>query len=454
MGEQAPSQAPADMGAADGSPAPADSNDAWFARACRALPGGVDSPVRSFAAVGGTPFTAARGEGAWLYDVEGNRYLDLVQSYGALLLGHAHPTVVEAVVAAAWRGTSYGMPTRGEVLLAEAICERVPGCEQVRLVSSGTEAAMSAVRLARGVTGRARVVKFAGCYHGHSDALLAAGGSGVATLGVPDSAGVPPAAVADTVVAPYNVVPDVGSDVACVIVEPVAANMNLVAPAPGFLEGVRSACDGAGALLVFDEVITGFRLCRGGATARYGVVPDLWCFGKVIGGGLPLAAFGGRRELMAALAPGGAVYQAGTLSGNPLATAAGMAVLARVGERDYDDLCARTAAFGAELAGAIAAGGLGAAVPVVGPLVGLYLSRDVAAPPEVPSDYEGARAVAANGVHRRFFHALLDRGVLVAPGPYEVLFPGFAHGDDELRFVVEAAHAAAVQVAEGLAAYD
>ncbi|MGH8981833.1 MAG: glutamate-1-semialdehyde 2,1-aminomutase, partial [Acidimicrobiales bacterium] len=335
---------------------PGETNAAWFERACRVIPGGVDSPVRSFASVGGTPFTVVRGEGAWVHDVEGTRYLDFVQSYGAVLLGHAHRVVVEAVREAVALGSSFGMPTPGEALLAEAICTRVPACEQVRFVSSGTEAAMSAVRLARGVTGRARVVKFAGCYHGHADVLLAGGGSGVATLGLPGSAGVPPAAVADTLVVPYNLVPDLGDDVACVVVEPVAANMNLVPPAPGFLEGLRAACDAAGALLVFDEVITGFRLGSGGATARYGVTPDLWCFGKVIGGGLPVGAFGGSRELMAALAPTGPVYQAGTLSGNPLATAAGLAVLARLDCAAYArlDATAGTLAdgLGAALAGA------------------------------------------------------------------------------------------------------
>ena len=251
----------------------------------------------------------------------------MVQSYGAVLLGHAHPVVTAAVAEAAARGTTFGAPTPGEVLLAEAICDRVPGCEQVRLVSSGTEAAMSAVRLARGATGRDRVVKFDGCYHGHSDGLLAGGGSGVAMLGLPGSVGVSAGAVADTEVVPYNVVPELDERVACVIVEPVAANMNLVAPAPGFLEGLRAACDASGALLIFDEVITGFRLGPAGATGWSGVTPDLWCFGKVIGGGLPVGAFGGRRELLAELAPGGPVYQAGTLSGNPLATAAGLAVL-------------------------------------------------------------------------------------------------------------------------------
>src|SRR6202050_5416869 len=257
-------------------PSPA-SNAGWFERARRVIPGGVDSPVRSFASVGGTPYTVVSGQGPHVTDAEGNRYVDLVQSYGAVLLGHAHPVVTEAVAAAAARGTTFGAPTPGEVLLAEAICERVHGCDRVRLVSSGTEAAMSAVRLARGATGRDRVVLFEGCYHGHSDGLLAGGGSGVATLGLPASAGVPKGPVAETLVAPYNVVPELGRDVAAVIVEPIAANMGLVPPAPGFLEGLREACTKAGALLIFDEVITGFRVAPGGASTLFGEQPYLWC---------------------------------------------------------------------------------------------------------------------------------------------------------------------------------
>jgi glutamate-1-semialdehyde 2,1-aminomutase len=429
------------------------SNAQWFARAARVIPGGVDSPVRSFASVGGTPYTVVRGEGASVFDVEGHRYIDLVQSYGAVLLGHAHPAVTDAITRAAALGTTFGAPTPGEVLLAEAICARVPGCEQVRLVSSGTEAAMSAVRLARGATGRDRVVKFDGCYHGHSDGLLAGGGSGVAMLGLPGSVGVPVGAVAATAVVPYNMVPELTEEVACVIVEPVAANMNLVAPRPGFLAGLRAACNAVGALLIFDEVITGFRLGPGGATAWSGVTPDLWCFGKVIGGGLPVGAFGGRRELLAELAPGGPVYQAGTLSGNPLATAAGLAVLSLVTEGDYADLTARVAAFASRLSSAIAGGGLDVVAPVIGPLVGLFLAdHDGPGAGETdrdpPIDYVTAGAWSSNDLYPQFFHAMLRRGVALAPGPYEVMFPGLAHGDDVLNRVVEAAGDAAAEVAK------
>jgi glutamate-1-semialdehyde 2,1-aminomutase len=439
----------AEQAARPGTAPPSHSNAEWFARAQRVIPGGVDSPVRSFASVGGTPYTVVQGEGPFVVDAEGTRYIDMVQSYGAVLLGHAHPIVTAAIAKAAPLGTTFGAPTPGEVLLAEAICERVVGCEQVRFVSSGTEAAMSAVRLARGITGRDRVVKFDGCYHGHSDGLLAGGGSGVAMLGLPGSVGVSRGAVADTVVAPYNVVPELDDDVACVIVEPVAANMNLVAPAAGFLAGLRAACDAAGALLIFDEVITGFRIGTGGATAWSGVSPDLWCFGKVIGGGLPVGALGGRRELLASLAPQGPVYQAGTLSGNPLATAAGLAVLTEVTDDDYAELAARAASFGTNLTAAISAGGLAASVPVIGPLVGLFLSPG--GPIDAPVDYVTAHAFASNGVYPRFFHAMLRRGVALAPGAYEVMFPGLSHGDDVLDRVVAAAGESAAEVAKDLA---
>jgi glutamate-1-semialdehyde 2,1-aminomutase len=389
-----------------------------------------------------------QGEGPYVVDAEGTRYIDMVQSYGAVLLGHAHPVVTAALAKAAALGTTFGAPTPGEVLLAEAICARVAGCEQLRLVSSGTEAAMSAVRLARGITGRDRVVKFDGCYHGHSDGLLAGGGSGVAMLGLPGSVGVPKGAVADTVVAPYNVVPQLDAEVACVIVEPVAANMNLVPPAAGFLADVRRACDAAGAMLIFDEVITGFRIGTGGATAWSGVTPDLWCFGKVIGGGLPVGALGGRRELLASLAPQGPVYQAGTLSGNPLATAAGLAVLTEVTDADYAELGSRVASFAEKFATAIADGGLVASVPVVGPLVGLFLSPSE--PIVAPIDYVSAHALAANGVYPRFFHAMLRRGVALAPGAYEVMFPGLSHDDAVLDRVVAAARESSAEVAKEL----
>ncbi len=428
---------------------------ALFERAGKVIPGGVNSPVRSFRSVGGHPYFVARGEGAYVWDADGNRLLDYVQSYGASILGHAHPAVVGAVDRAAAGGTTFGAPTEGEVLLAEAICARVAGCQQVRLVSSGTEAAMSAIRVARGFTGRSRIVKFAGCYHGHSDALLAGGGSGVATLGLPDSAGVPPGAVADTVVAPFNQVPDLDDRVACVIVEAVAANMGLVAPTSGFLEGLRSACDAVGALLIFDEVITGFRLGPGGASAWSGVRPDLWCFGKVIGGGLPVGAFGGRADVLSSLAPDGPVYQAGTLSGNPLATAAGLAVLEAMDPTDYTSLSDRVARFGTALeevlsaalvkAGTMDAEGrqLEAAVPVVGPLFGIFF---VPAGSDPVRDFDGATASAATGLYTGLFRSMLARGVALAPGPYEVAFPSMAHGRAELDHTLEVASEAIADV--------
>jgi len=375
--------------------------------------------------------------------VEGQEYVDWVQSYGASILGHAHPAVVEAVQRAAADGSTFGAPTEREVLLAEEICDRVDGCDMVRLVSSGTEATMSAVRLARGATGRDRIIVFSGCYHGHSDGLLAGGGSGVATLGLPASAGVPRAAVADTLVVPYNTVPTIGTDVACVVVEPVAANMGLVPAVPGFLAGLREACSAAGALLIFDEVITGFRVARGGASSVVGVRPDLWCFGKVIGGGLPVGAFGGRRDVMEQLAPTGPVYQAGTLSGNPLATAAGLTVLRLLDQTSYESLSSLAGRLGSAVAGAFQSAGVEAQVPVVGPLVGLFFSSHPV------SDYAGSQASAATGLYPPLFHGLLRRGVAIAPGSYEIMFPSLAHTDADIELTASAAAEAAVGLSAG-----
>jgi glutamate-1-semialdehyde 2,1-aminomutase len=415
-------------------------NDELFARAQRVIPGGVNSPVRAFAAVGGTPYFVARAEGAHVWDVEGTRYVDLVQSYGAIIAGHGHPAIVEAVQRAAVDGTSYGAPTRREVELAEQLCARVPSCEMVRLVSSGTEATMSAIRTARGFTGRPKVVKFAGNYHGHGDLLLAEGGSGLAALGLPGSAGVTAAAVQDTVVAPYNQVPVLDEQTACVIVEPISANMGLIPPVDGFLAGLRAECDRVGALLIFDEVITGFRVAPGGAQELYGVTPDLTTLGKVIGGGLNIGAYGGRADVMGVVAPLGPVYQAGTLAGNPLATAAGLAALELLDAPAYDTLRRHAATLAGALRGPLEAAGVVAQVPVAGTLVGLYLGEPA------PVDYDGARATDEPG-YARLFHALLRHGVALAPGAYEVLFPGLAHTDAVLADVAAAATAALADMA-------
>jgi glutamate-1-semialdehyde 2,1-aminomutase len=413
-------------------------NEEIFARSARVIPGGVNSSIRAFKAVGGTPYIVDRAEGPYVWDVEGTRYIDLVQSYGAVILGHAHPAITAAVSAAATRGTSYGAPTPGEMELAEAIVARVRSVEMVRLMSSGTEATSTAVRLARGYTGRDRIVIFHGNFHGATDALLAAGGSGVATLGLPGTAGVPDAAVANTMVVPYNVVPQLDEQVAAVLVEPVAANMGVVAPAPGFLAGLRAECDRVGALLVFDEVITGFRLGAGGAQAKYDIDADLTTYGKVIGGGLPIGAVGGRREIMETLSPLGPVFQSGTLSGNPLATAAGRAALGELTGDVYIELMARTRHLAAGLGSVCRDAGLAVQVPVVGTLAGLFFGEG-----DAPTDFAAAkqtdeRAFAA------FFHAMLREGVALAPGAYEALFVGLGHTDDVLDAVIEAAARAAV----------
>jgi glutamate-1-semialdehyde 2,1-aminomutase len=418
------------------------SNDEVFTRSCAVIPGGVNSSIRAFSSVGGRPYVVARAEGSHVWDVEGRRYLDLVQSYGAVILGHAHPAITAAVSAGAAGGTSYGAPTPREMKLAEAIVERVPGCEQVRFMNSGTEATSTAVRLARGATGRDRVVIFHGNFHGATDALLAAGGSGVATLGLPGTAGVPAGAVAETMVVPYNQVPVLADDVAAVIVEPIAANMGVIAPAPGFLEGLRNECDRVGAVLIFDEVITGFRVDTGGAQAKYDVTPDLTTFGKVIGGGLPIGAVGGRRELMETLSPLGPVFHAGTLSGNPIATAAGLAALDHLTPDVYIELMARARHLAALLRDACSAAGFRASFPVVGTLLGIVCG-DV--PP--PTDFAGATRTD-EAAYARFFHAMLAEGVAMAPGAYEAIFVGLAHTDDVLDQIADAAHrAAAVAVA-------
>ena len=440
-------------------------SDDLFERARRVIPGGVNSPVRAFVAVGGTPRFAVRGEGAYVIDAGGNRYVDLVQSWGALLFGHARKEIVEASVAAAERGTSFGAPTEGEIELAERIVAAVPSVEEVRLVSSGTEAAMSAVRLVRGFTGRDVVLKFEGCYHGHSDALLArgatgkdaliklegcyhghsdallahGGGSGLATFGIPGSPGVTEGAARDTLTVPFNdleaarSVFDEGAErIAAVIVEPVAANMGVVPPEPGFLEGLRTLCTASGALLVFDEVITGFRIAFGGAQAVYGVTPDLTVLGKVMGGGFPCAAFGGRHDVMERLAPLGPVYQAGTLSGNPVVVAAGVAALDLAAELDpYEELTARATTLAAGLGRA-----LGGAGPVTVNRAGSLLSPFFAEGPV--RNFAEARG-ADHERYALFFHHMLERGVWVPPSGYELWTLGTEHGDRELETVVQAA---------------
>lgn len=413
------------------------SNEVLFARSEAAIPGGVNSSIRAFRAVGGRPYLVARAQGPYVWDVEGRRYIDLVQSYGAVILGHAHPAVTAAIAAAAADGTSYGAPTPREMKLAEEISARMPSCERVRLMNSGTEATSTAVRLARGFTGRDRLISFAGNFHGATDALLAAGGSGVATLGLPGTAGVPAGAVAETLVVPYNKVPDVGDDVAAVIVEPVAANMGVVAPQPSFLSGLRAACDRAGALLIFDEVITGFRLDTGGAQAKYDVTPDLTTFGKVIGGGLPIGAVGGRRDVMETLSPLGPVFHAGTLSGNPLATAAGLAALGQLTPDVYMELSARARRVAAVLRDACVAAGLAARFPVVGTIFGIVCG-DV----PTPVDFAGAKATD-EAAYAAFFQAMLAEGVALAPGAYEAVFVGLAHDDAVIEAIGAAAERAA-----------
>jgi glutamate-1-semialdehyde 2,1-aminomutase len=415
-------------------------NETLFERAQRVIPGGVNSPVRAFRAVGGTPRFFERASGAHLWDAEGRRYIDYVGSWGPMLMGHTHPAVVAAVQAAAARALSYGAPTAEETQLAERLCELVPSLERVRLVSSGTEATMTALRLARGFTGRKLIVKFEGCYHGHTDALLVKAGSGALTFGNPSSAGVPEETAALTVVLDYNDVTPLsalfkerGAEIAGVIVEPVAGNMNLVLPAPGFLERLRELCTQSGALLILDEVMTGFRVALGGAQARYGIRPDLTTLGKVIGGGLPLAALGGRREVMEKLAPLGPVYQAGTLSGNPVAVAAGLATLQLVVQPRLLERIEATAKMLTEgLLGEARKAGVTFSSQSIGSMFGIYF-RD--APPRSFAEVMQCDRERFS----RFFHAMLEQGVYLAPSAYEAGFVSAAHGEAEIDATLAAA---------------
>jgi glutamate-1-semialdehyde 2,1-aminomutase len=411
-----------------------------FSRAKAVIPGGVSSPVRAFKAVGGSPLFVARAEGARFWDEDGRSFVDYVGSWGPMILGHAHPVVLEAIREAASRGTSYGAPCSLEVELAERVVRHVPSVEKVRFVSSGTEATMSALRVARGFTGRRKILKFDGCYHGHADALLVAAGSGVATLGIPGSPGVPEGTVADTLVVPYNDTPAVeqvvaahGSDLAAVIVEPVCGNMGTVAPKPGYLEALREIARKNGTVLIFDEVMTGFRLALGGAQQLYGIRPDMTCLGKILGGGLPAAAYGGRADIMATVAPEGPVYQAGTLSGNPLAMAAGAALLDLLAKPGtYDTLEARSARLEEGLRRAARDAGATVTINRVGSMITVFFC------PGPVTDYATAKTSDTKRFGR-FFHAMLERSVYLPPAQFEAAFVSLAHGESEIDLTVAAA---------------
>jgi glutamate-1-semialdehyde 2,1-aminomutase len=414
-----------------------------FARANELLPGGVNSPVRAFKSVGGEPFFAQRADGPFLFDVDGNRYIDYVGSWGPMIAGHNHPAVLEAVLRTARDGLSFGVPNPLEVTMAETITRLVPSCEMVRMVKSGTEATLSAIRLARGATGRARIAKFEGCYHGHGDSFLVKAGSGALTFGVPTSPGVPKALADLTLTLPYNdfdaataLFDECGDDIACLIIEPVVGNANCLPPREGFLQHLRTLCTQHGVLLVFDEVMTGFRVALGGAQARYGVAPDLSTFGKVIGGGMPVGAYGGRRDLMRQISPSGPIYQAGTLSGNPVAMAAGLAMLELVQATGFHEaLEAKTNLLCDGLEAAAREAGVPFATQRVGGMFGLFFSS------EKVDTYAQAMA-CDSAAFNRFFHAMLERGVYLAPSAFEAGFMSSAHGEAEIAATVEAAREA------------
>jgi glutamate-1-semialdehyde 2,1-aminomutase len=418
-------------------------NDELFARAQRTIPAGVNSPVRAFRSVGGTPRFFERGQGAYLWDADGKRYIDYVGSWGPAILGHAHPAVVRAVVDAAPKGLSFGAPTEIEIEMAETLCRLVPSMELVRLVSSGTEATMSALRLARGHTGRSKIVKFEGCYHGHGDSLLVKAGSGALTFGQPSSAGVPPAIANETIVLPYNDLDAVdaafkadGDQIACIIVEPIVGNMNLIMPRPDFLPGLRAVCDRHGAVLIFDEVMTGFRVHPRGAQGLYGITPDLTTLGKVIGGGMPVGAFGGKRAIMEKIAPLGPVYQAGTLSGNPVAVAAGLATLAQIQSPGfYDRLAATTKSLTDGLAAAARRAGTSFCAQSAGGMFGLYFAA------AVPDTFDTVMA-CDKARFNRWFHAMLDAGVYLAPSAFEAGFVSAAHSADDIATTIALAEKA------------
>ena len=419
-------------------------SEALFASAQQHIPGGVNSPVRAFRSVGGTPLFFKHAQGAYVVDEDDKRYVDYVGSWGPMILGHAHPEVLDAVRRQLEHGLSYGAPTALEVEMAERVCALVPSMEMVRMVSSGTEATMSAIRLARGFTGRDAIIKFEGCYHGHSDSLLVKAGSGLLTQGVPDSAGVPADFAKHTLTLPYNdleavaqTLAEKGAQVACIIVEPVAGNMNCVPPVPGFLQGLRSLCDKHGVVLIFDEVMTGFRVALGGAQALYGVTPDLSTFGKIVGGGMPVGAFGGKRAIMERIAPLGPVYQAGTLSGNPLAMAAGLTTLKLISQPGFHD---QLSAFTTRLLDGLKERAQAAGVPFVttqaGGMFGLYFNSL----PEITCFDQVMRSDTAR--FKRFFHLMLEGGVYLAPSAFEAGFTSIAHGETELTLTLEAAERA------------